>query len=676
MAKEGVSTTTILWVFAFLLVFGTLTSFLWSRDQENILQLQKEIHRLSLLVDGKEKFDKRKHQVEVERDTVIEEEIENEEAEGVNNEETEELFEEDVEEIEIPENIEVEEVVEEVEIEQKPPPPQTPVNVPPPPVQTPSKPSVSTPQISVAADYFSKLTREFKEYTFATSCDLEFIRLESSRNSKFYASDQYCPFVWQPEHELHYAKRVQIFRKEVELEMKANVVLVDIKPLISSNDKKSFTSSLISILEKYSQTKEFILYYESLIHPNKQSETQYEWMVEAMEKFLDEHICFRPIVEPFFMANEFVWILKQDTSDVCKQVQQTQFPTDCKASNYFLGDHHEAGMGSFFSVTSRGQAASYLNKKIFLYRGNWKVYGDTRCDARTDALFTPSLEESVKGSNALCCNAQCIFLRASNCSYSDALQAFREEHKDLPPLDHLASIDDYVNQHKLTTTMENSRVHFGHAGKYDNKIESKEGPYYDYFDDFKKERIIFYNNIFRPQRWARKLMKERVNQALGVDSNSDRVLPPYISMHIRHGDRVEHPHIATTTYYQFAKDYLDFHSVKYVFIATDDEEAIEELRKSHPDLYIAAPIWPRDRGSHPTPGVEKMLTEAQRKNPRETLLNLLLEMYAIQRSEYFLGTGGSNLTYLATHLIILHDPEKSMFYIEPRLYPIPGQSVA
>lgn len=70
-----------------------------------------------------------------------------------------------------------------------------------------------------------------------------------------------------------------------------------------------------------------------------------------------------------------------------------------------------------------------------------------------------------------------------------------------------------------------------------------------------------------------------------------------------------------------------------------------------------------------------MLTNEQRQNPRETLLNLLLELFAIRNSEYFVGTGGSNLTYLAVHFRLATDALKPMFLINPRAYPIPGQSI-
>jgi hypothetical protein len=70
-----------------------------------------------------------------------------------------------------------------------------------------------------------------------------------------------------------------------------------------------------------------------------------------------------------------------------------------------------------------------------------------------------------------------------------------------------------------------------------------------------------------------------------------------------------------------------------------------------------------------------MLTKEQRQNPRETLLNLLLELFAIQHSDYFVGTGGSNLTYLAESLMLLLDGKKPLFLINPRVYPIPGQAI-
>ncbi len=239
-------------------------------------------------------------------------------------------------------------------------------------------------------------------------------------------------------------------------------------------------------------------------------------------------------------------------------------------------------MGSFFSVMTKAQSAAYLSKKIFMTRGLWKVYGDERCDEAKDSLIYPPLKDVLsRNDDVLCCTTSCVFLRFTNCTIDDVLVAFNEEFNAQTSsiLEKLEDIETFTKKHNINTNMDTSRVHFGFGLAYNKQLESD---HFDFFDDFTPERLVMHQFLNRPQRWVRQEIYQRTRQAFSMPTTPQLHFPNYVSIHIRHGDRVEHPHIATETYMKFAMDYISANKITNIFIATDDEEAIEQLRTAYP----------------------------------------------------------------------------------------------
>jgi len=139
----------------------------------------------------------------------------------------------------------------------------------------------------------------------------------------------------------------------------------------------------------------------------------------------------------------------------------------------------------------------------------------------------------------------------------------------------------------------------------------------------------------------------------------------YLGMHVRHGDRVEHPHIPLEVYMFRAKEFSDWTGLKTFYVSTDDQEVLDTLPVKYPEYRFISPSWGRSRGSHPTPGAEKMLTEEQKSDRSEALLMLIFEMIMLKGSKHFIGSGGSNLTNQIARLMSAEAMRKSILIINP-----------
>ena len=112
---------------------------------------------------------------------------------------------------------------------------------------------------------------------------------------------------------------------------------------------------------------------------------------------------------------------------------------------------------------------------------------------------------------------------------------------------------------------------------------------------------------------------------------------PFISMHIRRGDKKYETHNVTPLekYFEEAAKQTD---IRRCFISSDDYSVIEEAKERYPEWDIQTISKPEDRGYN-----QSEYDSLSKDERRESLILLFANIEIMAKAEYFFGTLSSNM---------------------------------
>ncbi len=209
-------------------------------------------------------------------------------------------------------------------------------------------------------------------------------------------------------------------------------------------------------------------------------------------------------------------------------------------------------------------------------------------------------------------------------------------------------ITDYFNLNYETVDFDEKKFINFRKNKLNNYLFSE---YYFKNYLFKKIR----KNNFREDRLKELpvLMKKEMREIYGYNKETQEKIAEniknlnlpsdYVSFHIRRGDKVwgefkEADFVELDEYFKKLNKFIKSDKKINLYVATDDEKVISEIRKRHPEVNLYSLY-----SSENVRETEADFLMKSRESVKEHTLNLLTEVEILINSRYFVGSFSSNL---------------------------------
>ena len=132
---------------------------------------------------------------------------------------------------------------------------------------------------------------------------------------------------------------------------------------------------------------------------------------------------------------------------------------------------------------------------------------------------------------------------------------------------------------------------------------------------------------------------DEINTVIDAQNETLNNFKPYISVHIRRGDKIaEEKNIEPVEYVDKIKQNNPT-NINNIFIASDDHSAIQEFKKICPSHWnIKTFCAPHKKGyDQPT------FAKENKKIKKQQMIDLFIDIHFLKESEFFIGTHTSNV---------------------------------